>query len=221
MKTIVKLSMVVSFLSVYLVAEEIPTTKEVAALVKVVQSAEYGFQYYIQTVEPINHICDIDLMTRAGRKLATAIVMQCVELSKVHSNADFSLQISCRNGRMTIKVIVYSCSMPLTTAHCDFCDRKKFSGDIIHENNTTIAFEKSRPARTPINFLIVPKRHVVNYKDKNFRPDIFINQLAMAQELSRRLTDTRVELYVNNGSNAAQSVFHSHMYFYSPAQWKE
>lgn len=201
-------------------ADEFSITKDIASLVTVTQDHGYSSQYFIDPVMHINHINDIDLRTIAGKKLASAIVLACLELSKSHNDADFTLYISCKRDRIVIIVTLYPRSTYVPVAQCVFCDRNKFSGDIIFENSTAIAFEKSRPARNPINFLIVPKKHVVNYKDKNFKPEIFINQLAMAQELSQKLTDHRVDLYVNNGSNAAQSVFHSHMHFHSPAQWK-
>ena len=201
-------------------ADEIISLNEVSTLVKFSRDPHYSSQYYIESIQPIAHICDIDLTSHEGKKLAAAIVLQCIELSKQNSDADFTLYISCKKDRIVITLYLYPRSTVYAPATCDFCDRKKFGGDIIAENNTTIAFEKSRPARNPINFLIVPKKHVVNYKDKNFKVETFINQLAIAQELSKKLTDNRVDLYINNGPSAAQSVFHSHMHFHSPAQWK-
>jgi diadenosine tetraphosphate (Ap4A) HIT family hydrolase len=201
-------------------ADEFSLTKDLASLVKVIINKNYSSQYSIECVMPVAHINDIDLGTVEGKKLASAIVLACLELSKFHNDADFTLHISSKRDRMINTVTFYPPSTYTLNTACVFCDRSRFGGDIIAENSTTIAFEKDRPARNPINFLIVPKKHVINYKDNNFTPEVFINQLAMAQELSKKLTDNRVDLYINNGSSAAQSVFHSHMHFRSPAEWK-
>ncbi len=211
---------IMSLCWVMVCASLIGTSSIAHELVKVVKNTVHSSQYFIELPSSILHINDINLESAEGKKIASAIVLHCLELSKSHNDADFTLHISCKKDRIVITVTFYSRSTLLGSQSCDFCDRKKFSGAIMSENNTTIAFEKSRPARDPINFLIVPKKHVINYKDKNFKPEIFINQLAMAQELSQKLTDRRLDLYVDNGSNAAQSVMHSHMHFHSPAQWK-
>ncbi len=178
---------------------------------------------FVITIDPtynIFHINDIDLGDVQGKEIAKAIFNACLELSSKHNNADFTLCISCKKDRLVIEVYLYPSTISESSIPCHFCDRKYFGGDIIDEDATTIAFEKSRPARKPINFLIVPKKHVLNYKDPKCTSDVFINQIRMAQKLSKKLTDPRIDLYVNNGSNAAQSVFHSHMHFHAFGAWK-
>lgn len=52
-------------------------------------------------------------------------------------------------------------------------------------------------------------------------PELFIEQLTLAQRLARQLVDPNdVVLEVNNGAGAGQIVFHSHMHFRSGSQWK-
>lgn len=179
-----------------------------------------SFFVAIDSTYNIRHINDIDLNTAQGKEIAKAIFNACLELSRTHNNADFALHISCKKDRIVIMVFLYASTISQSLIPCQFCERKYFGGDIIEEDATTIAFEKSRPARKPINFLIVPKKHVLNYKDPKCTSEVFINQIRMAQKLSKKLTDHRIDLYVNNGSNAAQSVFHSHMHFHAFGVWK-
>jgi diadenosine tetraphosphate (Ap4A) HIT family hydrolase len=189
-------------------------------LVTVTRQASYTSEFIITPRDPIKHINDIDLNTTAGKELALAIIATILELVRTRNDPDFSIHITVKAERLVVIVNLYPGSDERRGTPCNFCDRKKFKGDIIAENKDVIAMEKSTPARSPINFLIIPKKHVVNYKDLHFTPEIFIAQLAMAQELSKKLTHPTVDLYINNGINASQSVFHSHMHFHTPAGWK-
>lgn len=175
----------------------------------------------ITPVKPIRHLDDINLETKQGIELATAIVHAAVYVAKRENNADFKMRIICNKNNVQIKVELYKHSSYFDdNSECHFCDKQYFKGPIIAENDTTIAFEKSNPPRNPINFVIISREHVVNYKDSNFTPGIFIEQLKMAQKLSQKLVDSIFELIINNGTNAGQAVSHSHMHFCSLSKWK-
>lgn len=207
------------FLALMLVANGlIECASSLSEQVQVVRNVHSKNEYYIKPVYSVNHINDIDLSTSKGKGLAKAIITAALDLSRSNNNADFRLHISCCQNQFIVKISLYPDSFYPKSA-CSFCDITQLKGDIIKENKAVRAFEKSRPARNPIDFLIVPRIHVVNYKDTCFTPDIFINQLAMAQELSKKLTHSDLNLYVNNGINAGQTVLHSHMHFCTTAQW--
>ena len=152
-----------------------------------------------------------------------AIMSMFEEVLDRVGNDDFNLKISGRSGFFCIIIMTYEPKdTPLINDEgCKFCVQE-YKGQVLNETNDAIAFEKSTPPRNPIDFLITPKVHVVNYKDPSFTPDMFINQLAMAQEFAKNLNDSGdVILSVNNGKGAGQTVFHSHMHFKSKSSWKE
>lgn len=107
-----------------------------------------------------------------------------------------------------------------------FCDilSGKAPATIIYEDDDIIAIEK--PAiRNPADCLIIPKKHIVNIKDldqaNTYDAVIVSKMVAIAQMLSQRLCDPAdFTITMNNGKTSAQTVFHMHMHFKSPQQWK-
>lgn len=108
---------------------------------------------------------------------------------------------------------------------CSFCHIITGTGSavIIAEDADCIAIEK-RPVRSPVDCLIIPKKHIVNCKniDVNDAYDatIISKMVCMAQKLSKKLTGSQdFQLHINNGAQVGQSVFHLHMHFKSSEQW--
>ena len=109
---------------------------------------------------------------------------------------------------------------------CDFCRiiQRTAPAQIIDEDDDVIAIEK-RPIRSPVNCLIIPKKHIVNIKSLNaqdpFDKTIVSKMAFMAQKLSARLKGSGdFSLRINNGAQAAQTVFHMHAHFVSPEDWR-
>ena len=110
---------------------------------------------------------------------------------------------------------------------CAFCDIVAGTGlaQVILETEELLVIEKI-PVRTPVNCLIIPKKHIKNIKDLNFT-DLYDSKLGsqifeMAQKLSSMLTGSQdFYLRMNNGSGAGQTVNHMHMHFAAPqSTWK-
>lgn len=162
----------------------------------------------------------LNLTDGPERQCVVKMVTKALEVVRDNRNADFQLTIDGSASSLRMTIMLFPAAPLVAPTVCDFCQRA-FKGAIIAEDEHTIAFEKSTPPRNPINFLIIPKTHVANYKDPQCTADIFVNQLAMAQKMASNLKDPHsIKLQVNNGSNAAQSVFHSHMHFTSNSSWK-
>jgi histidine triad (HIT) family protein len=110
--------------------------------------------------------------------------------------------------------------------NCDFCKIIKGTApaQIIDQDEDVIAIQKV-PVRKPANFLIIPKKHIVNIKSldpKDQFDQTIVSKIAfMAQKLSKRLKGSQdFYLRMNNGAGAAQSVFHMHAHIVSPEDWK-
>lgn len=104
---------------------------------------------------------------------------------------------------------------------------------IIYEDNDLIVIEKrkikdSRGAlvfRKPTQCLIIPKKHIVNIKDLDpkdpYDATLLSKMAAVAQKLSDKLCKPgEFTITMNNGKTSSQTVFHMHMHFKSPQQWK-
>lgn len=188
----------------------------------VTQDPHHATHYFITPKAPVSYITDLDFNNPQDVAFAEELVTTALELSRIHENADFRLRMNHKNGHLITTVSLYPASSCKPTSICPFCPPRHLRGAIIAENATMLAFEISTPAQNPIHFLIIPKQHIVNYEDPAFTPQIFVQQLAMAQQFARQLTDpTAIDLHVNNGANAKQTVCHSHMHFKSTAQWKK
>lgn len=179
--------------------------------------------FSITPLRSVSHFCDINFASSYGKLLVKAIVDACIELSSTHGDADFQLEISQVASQMLISVNLYPQKPAPVSFGCPFCKPLKLKGNVLAENELVRAFEKSSPAREPINFLIAPKKHIVNYKDRNENVvEVFIAQLMMAQTLAVRLENKDdITLFVNNGAGAGQTVFHSHMHFSTSSSWKK
>lgn len=108
---------------------------------------------------------------------------------------------------------------------CSFC--RIIAGTeqavIIAQDADCIVIEK-KPVRTPVDCLIIPKKHIVNCKHLDSRDaydaTIISKMGFMAQKLAKKLTGSQdFQLHINNGAHAGQSVFHLHMHFKSPEKW--
>ena len=181
-----------------------------------------GRAFTIAPLRSVNHFCNINLASSYGKLLGKAIIDACRDLSCTHNDADFQLEISQNTDGMLISVYLYQKQLAPVSFTCPFCESLMLKGSVLAENELVRAFEKSKPARQPINFLIAPKKHIVNYKDKEDVIEIFIAQLAMAQVLANCLENKDdIMLFVNNGPGAGQAVFHSHMHFLTSSSWKK
>ena len=102
--------------------------------------------------------------------------------------------------------------------NCIFCKiiAKELPAKVIAENDTTIVIQDIAP-KTPIHYLIIPKKHVADItqlqaEDKNIAADL----LFMAKHLSEQIPGAEhFRLVANNGSGAGQVVFHLHLHFLS------
>jgi len=73
--------------------------------------------------------------------------------------------------------------------------------------------------------LILPKKHITNIKHLDahnaYDKTIGSKMMFMAQELSKKLQGNGdFSVIMNNGGSSNQSVFHMHMHFKSPRDWK-
>ena len=116
-----------------------------------------------------------------------------------------------------------------------FCDIISGNGPatIIYEDADLIVIEKRKIKdsnglfifREPTDCLIIPKRHIVNIKDLDqtnpYDATIMSKMVAVAQMLSKLLySPGDFTITMNNGKTSFQTVFHMHMHFKSPQQWK-
>lgn len=175
------------------------------------------YEFVIEPKNIIPSLIQWDL--EKDKQVAADIITVAQQLSASHNNGDFQVVISNKNGQLKVVVYVYGTSSHNSSSDCVFCKRQ-FKGVVLGQTDRAIAFEKSNPARNPINFLVIYKDHIVNYKEQN-AIDAFLAQLELAQQLAKKLKNsTDVKLQINNGSQAAQTVFHTHMHFSSGSSWK-
>ena len=99
---------------------------------------------------------------------------------------------------------------------CVFCKiiNKEIPAKIIAENDSVIVIQDIAP-KTPIHYLIIPKKHFANItkleqSDRALAGDL----LLMAKYLSETVTGAKeFRLVSNNGISVSQSVFHIHVHF--------
>lgn len=99
--------------------------------------------------------------------------------------------------------------------NCIFCKiiRKEIPSDLVYEDDKNYAFLDIRPTN-PGHTLVVPKQHFVNVFDID--PDTWGDSMKTAQKIARALEKAfgieGVNINTNNGADAGQVVFHSHIH---------
>lgn len=102
---------------------------------------------------------------------------------------------------------------------CIFCNiiSGKIPAQKIAETDELIVIKDIAP-KTPIHYLIIPKKHVKDMRDFDASDMILGAKIcAMAQQLSRQLNNTDFRLVISNGHDAGQRVFHMHVHFLAGA----
>lgn len=95
---------------------------------------------------------------------------------------------------------------------------------ILYETQDVIVIN-TRKKHAFVHCLIIPKNHVINIKDLDDMT-VIAHMFEVAQYLNKQLepasgsTSGDFTLTINNGKTSAQTVFHLHMHFQSPQQWK-
>lgn len=99
---------------------------------------------------------------------------------------------------------------------CIFCKiiAKQIPSSIIAENDQLIVIKDINP-KAPTHLLIIPKKHLADLNE--FQPEdqnLAGAMLMMTKVLSEQLSGSKAfKLIVNNGADAGQIVFHSHIHF--------
>ena len=103
--------------------------------------------------------------------------------------------------------------------HCIFCKiiEKKVPAKLVYEDEHAVAFEDINP-QAPIHILIVPKKHIrdihsIQHADRELIGHLFF----VAQTLGEKsgLNNSGYRMVINNGRNAGQTVFHTHLHLLS------
>ncbi len=100
-------------------------------------------------------------------------------------------------------------------ADCLFCRiaRGEIPSRKVYEDDEIFAFHDINPA-TPVHFLIVPKRHLVNLYDADLaHRDLLGKIFGMAGQLAREQgCSDGFRVVVNNGRVGRQEVYHLHVH---------
>ncbi len=113
--------------------------------------------------------------------------------------------------------------------NCPFCEilNENNPNKIIDQDEYVTAIKKNRqPTKEhPVDFLIIPKKHIENIKALNENDDYDSNLGSriwlMAKKLSKKLSGSQdFKLINNNGAEADQTIFHLHTHFISTNNWK-
>jgi len=109
-------------------------------------------------------------------------------------------------------------------SNCIFCKiiNRQLSSKIIAETNDIIVIDNIAP-KTPIHYLIIPKKHVADINALTQEDTTLVGEMVlMAKALSEKLSGSQsFRLSVNNGIDAGQSVFHLHFHFLSGKKFLE
>ncbi len=99
---------------------------------------------------------------------------------------------------------------------CIFCKiiAKQIPSTVIHEDNDLLVIKDIAP-KASTHFLIIPKKHLKDLRDfTQAERDLAAQMLFVANDLSKKYLDGGdFRLMINNGHNAGQRVFHSHIHF--------
>jgi len=102
-------------------------------------------------------------------------------------------------------------------SNCVFCKiiARQLPSQIIAETENIIVINNIAP-KTPIHYLIIPKKHVTDINELN-QEDVTLagDMILMAKKISEDLPVglQHFRLSVNNGVGAGQVVFHLHIHF--------
>jgi histidine triad (HIT) family protein len=109
-------------------------------------------------------------------------------------------------------------------SNCIFCKiiNRQLPSKIIAETNDIIVIDNIAP-KTPIHYLIIPKKHVADINALTEQDAHLAGEMVlMAKTLSENLSGSQsFRLSVNNGIDAGQSVFHLHFHFLSGKKFLE
>jgi histidine triad (HIT) family protein len=99
---------------------------------------------------------------------------------------------------------------------CLFCNivEKKIPGDIVYEDEHTLAFRDIRPV-APTHVLVIPKKHVAAIRDLSDGDAELIGRVMLsARRVAEKegLTKGGFRLVVNDGDHAGQTVHHIHVH---------
>lgn len=125
-------------------------------------------------------------------------------------------------------LLVYTNDYHHATYHsdCPFCRTVAHEeGTILYEDADVAVITKNRPAYLPwcVDCLIIPKKHIRNLKDldanDSYDQTILSKMGFVAQKLGEKLCGSEgFRCEINN--DCGQGVFHLHMHFKSPENWK-
>lgn len=100
---------------------------------------------------------------------------------------------------------------------CVFCRivNKQIPSVTVAENNDILVIKDIHP-RAPVHYLILPKRHIGDFRDFSSEDTKLVaDMVLMANQLSKTLHNADYRLVINNGYSSGQRVFHSHIHFLS------
>ncbi len=107
---------------------------------------------------------------------------------------------------------------------CIFCKiiARELPATIIAENQEIIVIKDINP-KAPIHYLILPKRHIADITEfQDSDTNLAGQMLLMAKQLAKGLSGSQsFKLLVNNGADAGQVVFHSHIHFLAGKKFAE
>lgn len=112
----------------------------------------------------------------------------------------------------------------MSIADCIFCKiiARQVPSTIIAETDDIIVIEDRAP-KTPIHYLIIPKKHIKDIQSFE-RGDCCYGSkmMLMAQKLSQETPHASdFKFLINNGYNAGQRVFHIHAHFLAGTEMAE
>jgi histidine triad (HIT) family protein len=108
--------------------------------------------------------------------------------------------------------------------NCIFCKiiKKEVPSTIIKENEDVIVIKDLYP-KSPVHYLIIPKKHFSDIRDLDYSEvNLAGKLLLMAKELSLDLAAPKsFRLISNNGKESGQCVFHFHIHFLAGKQMSD
>ena len=101
-------------------------------------------------------------------------------------------------------------------ADCIFCEivAKRMKSDIVHEDDTVVAFRDINP-QAPVHILLVPKKHIESIQDVDESDaDLMAKMVLVAQKIASRekINEGGYRLVLNYGVNGGQTVSHVHLH---------